>query len=159
MSPSPSSGLHRRIRLEDRASSTCSLETFFVTAKSTPLLLEVRNYTFFRGSKCEIAPPPPPPLWQQQRQQKPSSPNRPWRFPPFSSGVMFAHWRERKSVGRLGERGGGRDIILNGWGWGGGLNGVICRGIYSSDCHGDSPPLLTDWLPTSSSFFSLRGEE
>lgn len=38
-----------------------------------------------------------------------------------------------------------RDIILNGWGWGvGGLNGVICRGIYSSNCHGDSPPLLTD---------------
>lgn len=51
-----------------------------------------------------------------------------------------------------------RDIILNGWGWSvGGLNGVICRGIYSSDCHGDSPPLLTDWLPTSSSFFFQRG--
>lgn len=51
-----------------------------------------------------------------------------------------------------------RDIILNGWGWGvGGLNGVICSGIYSSNCHGDSPPLLTDWLPTSSFSFSLRG--
>lgn len=41
----------------------------------------------------------------------------------------------------------GCGIILNGWGWvsggsSGGLNGVICRGIYSPDCHGDSPDFL-----------------